>query len=199
MKVAGLSSEKNQSEMTPRLTVFVCGTYSDLSEERGAVLDAIQRLQLQHDSMELFGARPGRPIDTCLNEVRQSDIVVVIVGKKYGSLVPEQGISFSEAEYTEAQRLKLPCLVYVRSDKNPVPPELTESDPDKLKKLKKWKATLTDRHTVYPFKDSNDLSLQVAADLSREIRQFEEPQLQAGWALTPRFRFKRACCSQRLA
>jgi hypothetical protein len=59
-------------------------------------------------------------------------------------------------------------------------PELTESDPDKLKKLEKWKGTLTDRHTVYLFKDSNDLSLQVAADLSREIRQFEETTVARG-------------------
>ena len=65
-------------------TVFVCGTYSDLSEERGVVLDAIQRLQLRHHSMEFFGARPERPIETCLSEVRESDIVVVIVGGRMG-------------------------------------------------------------------------------------------------------------------
>ncbi len=36
--------------------------------------------------MEFFGARPGRPIDVCLEEVRKSDLLVVIVGLKYGSL-----------------------------------------------------------------------------------------------------------------
>src|SRR5579863_697720 len=99
--------------MTTPVVVFVCGTYSDLSEERGAVLDAIQRLQLQHDSMEFFGARPERPIDICLEEIRRSDMLVVIVGGKYGSIVPGCEISYSEAEYREAQRLKLPCLVYL--------------------------------------------------------------------------------------
>jgi Domain of unknown function (DUF4062) len=52
--------------MTP-LTVFVCSTFSDLSQERDQVLDAIKRVKLQHDSMEFFGARSEQPIETCLN------------------------------------------------------------------------------------------------------------------------------------
>src|ERR1700731_7622 len=61
------------------LTIFLCSTFADLAEERQAVLDAVRKLQLQHDSMEFFGARPGAPIETCLAEVRKSDILVVIV------------------------------------------------------------------------------------------------------------------------
>ena len=64
--------------MGSTLTVFLCSTFSDLSAEREAVLDAIRRLQLQHDSMEFFGARAQQPIETCLEEVRKSDILVVI-------------------------------------------------------------------------------------------------------------------------
>jgi Domain of unknown function (DUF4062) len=52
--------------MNTSLTVFVCGTHSDLADERNAVLEAIRRLQLQHDSMEYFGARTDAPIETCL-------------------------------------------------------------------------------------------------------------------------------------
>jgi hypothetical protein len=46
--------------MNSRLSVFVCGTYSDLSAERGAVLDALQRLEVEHHSMELFRASSCR-------------------------------------------------------------------------------------------------------------------------------------------
>lgn len=155
--------------MIARPTVFVCGTYCDLSEERGAVLDAIQRLQLQQDSMELFGARSGRPIETCLEEVRSSDILVVIVGRKYGSLVPGAKISYSEAEYREAQRLNLPCLVYFLHEKESIASEQSERDADNLRKLGSWKANLKEKHTVYTFKNSSDLALQVATDLAREM------------------------------
>jgi hypothetical protein len=72
--------------MSAPFTVFVCSTFDDLEQEREAVLDAIRRVQQRHNAMEFFGARPGRPIDVCLDEVRKSDLLVVIVGEKYGSL-----------------------------------------------------------------------------------------------------------------
>src|SRR5438477_3172182 len=120
------------------LTVFLCSTYADLAEERERVLDAVRRLQLQHDSMEFFGARANLPIETCLAEVRRSDVLVVVVGHRYGSLVPELGVSFSEAEYREGQRLGKPCLVYLRDENAPVLPKYFERDPDKLRLLDRW-------------------------------------------------------------
>jgi hypothetical protein len=91
--------------MSPPFTVFVCSTFDDLEQERKAVLDAIRRVQSRHNAMEFFGARPGRPIDVCLDEVRKSDLLVVIVGLKYGSLPPDMGVSYSHAEYEEGARL----------------------------------------------------------------------------------------------
>lgn len=118
--------------MPASLTVFVCSTFGDLSAERESVLDAIRRLQLKHDSMEFFGARAAQPIETCLEEVRRSDILVVIVGHRYGTIVPELGISFSEAEYDEGHRLQKPCLVYIRDDSVPILPKHMERDATKL-------------------------------------------------------------------
>ena len=66
--------------MSDSFSVFVCSTFDDLEQEREAVLDAIRRVQQRHNAMEFFGARPGRPIDVCLDEVRKSDLLVVIVG-----------------------------------------------------------------------------------------------------------------------
>jgi hypothetical protein len=160
--------------MTTFLTVFVCSTFSDLSQEREMVLDAIRRLKLQHDSMEFFGARAERPIETCLQEVRTSDVLVVIVGHRYGSMVPSLGISYSEAEYAEAFRLKKPCLVYMRDDEVLILPRHMERDPEKLKLLETWKRTLQSRHTVATFEDGGRLAVQVAADLARTIQDLEE-------------------------
>lgn len=160
--------------MTAPFTVFVCSTFSDLSQEREGVLDAIRRLKLQHDSMEFFGARAEQPIETCLKEVRASDALVVIVGHRYGSIVPELGISYSETEYAEGFRLGKPCLVYMRDDNVPILPRHMERDPEKLKLLERWKETLQSRHTVATFQDGGRLAVQVAADLARTIQDLEE-------------------------
>jgi hypothetical protein len=74
--------------------------------------------------MEFFGARTEAPVDICLEEVRRSDVIVIIVGLRYGSLVPGTDVSFSEAEYNEAYRLRKPCLVYVRDENVPILPRL---------------------------------------------------------------------------
>jgi Domain of unknown function (DUF4062) len=104
-------------------TVFVCSTFDDLEQQREAVLDAIRRVKSRHNAMELFGARTERPIEVCLDEVRKSDLLVVIVGLKYGSLAPGMGISYSQAGYEEGARLDKPCLVYLRDDDVPILPK----------------------------------------------------------------------------
>jgi hypothetical protein len=68
--------------MSAPFNVFVCSTFDDLEQEREAVLDAIRRVQQRHNAMEFFGARPEQPINVCLEEVRKSDLLVVIVGLK---------------------------------------------------------------------------------------------------------------------
>ncbi len=122
--------------------------------------------------MEFFGARPERPIETCLSEVRDSDIVVVIVGNRYGSLVPGGDISYSEAEYQEAYRLQKPCLVYILGGSGSPASSAAESR-EKIQSLNKWKAVLEERHTPAHFQDSSKLGVQVAIDLARELSKVE--------------------------
>jgi hypothetical protein len=140
--------------MSSRLPVFVCGTYSELAAERGLVLDALQQLQLEHHAMELFGARSERPIETCLEEVRQSKIVVVIVGGRYGTLVPGWQISYSEAEYREACRLNLPCLPHFQHQSS----ASVAGQPNDAALLERWKSTLATRQTPFYFTDPHKLA-----------------------------------------
>jgi hypothetical protein len=122
-------------------------------------------MKLEHDSMELFGARADRPIETCLREVSQSDVIIVVVGFRYGTIVKHLGISFTEAEYREASRLGKPCLVYLRDETAPLLPRFMERDPQKLALLDAFRNTLLERHTVATFKDAADLAIRVTLDL----------------------------------
>lgn len=146
--------------------MFLCSTYADLAEERGLVLDAIRRLQQQHHAMEFFGARSDSPIETCLDEVRKSDLVVVVVGHRYGSLVADRDISYSQAEYEEAVRLPRPVHVYIRRGE---PTGNDAQEPEQQRRLDAFKALLSSRHTVAMFQDGQDLPVQVVADISRVL------------------------------
>ena len=158
--------------MSTKLTIFVCGTFRDLTRERKEILESIRKLQYQHDSMEYFGARNNRAIDTCLEEVRKSDVLVVLIGHSYGNLVPELEISYSEAEYQEGRLYRKPCLVYMIHEKAKVLPKNVETDPIKRELLTKFKETLSRNHTVKYF-NSHDLAVSVTADLSLLAQEIE--------------------------
>lgn len=156
--------------------VFLCSPYADLIEEREAVIHVLEKLKLRHNCMEFFGARTEKPVETSLSEVRQSNIIIVIIGNQYGSLVPGTNISFSEAEYHEAYRLKVPCLVYLKDESVPVSPKVIERDPQKLHALDAFKVLLKQRHTVAYFKNPLELAVSVSIDLLRQIQVWSETQ-----------------------
>jgi hypothetical protein len=158
------------------MVVFLCGTYIDLAAEREAVLEAIQEVQQDRQAMEFFGARPDRAIETCLEEVRASDIVIVLIGFLYGSLAPGSEISFTQAEYEEAHRLGKTCLVYVRDENALIPAKYMERDPVKLRHLDSFRNLVESRHTVAKFREGADLARQVASDLSRLIDKDRRPE-----------------------
>ena len=160
--------------MKNSLSIFISSTVADLSKERESVFKAIQTLKLRHESMEYFGARASRPIETCLEEVRKSDTLIVIVGHRYGSLVPEMNISYTEAEYNEGYKLRKPILVYLKSEDVPVLPSHFERNPRNIQLLEDFKYKLKERHTIAYFTDAQELSLKVVADLTRTIEAIEE-------------------------
>jgi hypothetical protein len=162
------------------MKVFVCSTRYDLVLEREAVLRVIHALGLEPGSMESsFGARSCRSISTCLAEVRSSDLVVVVVGHRYGNVVPELGVSFSHAEYLEALNLGKPCLVYFKDPDVPIHRTHVETDPQKRELLEEWKAVLQDNHTTWRFNNEHGLAAQVVKDLTREVAGINRRQRQS--------------------
>ena len=86
--------------LTPdqRLRVFVSSTLQELAEERAAVKNAIQNIQLTPVMFEL-GARPHAPRDLYREYLAQSQIFVGIYWDSYGWVAPEETISGSLQEF----------------------------------------------------------------------------------------------------
>ena len=80
------------------MKIFLSSSFRDLIRERKAVLEALQRRQQSFAAMEYFLATPKTPLAICLDELRKSDIVLVVVGLRSGSLLPD-GLN-SGARYT---------------------------------------------------------------------------------------------------
>lgn len=108
--------------------VFVSSVSAGLETARQQIIAELQTAGYDVGAMERFGSQPQPPIDVCLREVRNAGIVVLIIGPRYGSLLP-QGVSYTHAEYREARAAGLPVLAF----RIPDDPHLNEDEREQLK------------------------------------------------------------------
>jgi hypothetical protein len=88
-----------------------------------AALDAVARAGMAPVDMQYFAARDGEPADYCRERVRECEIYVAVVGFRYGSMVPGEGISYTELEFQAASAAGLPRLVFLLTrGSRPCPP-----------------------------------------------------------------------------
>ncbi|MEM0988246.1 MAG: tetratricopeptide repeat protein [Pseudomonadota bacterium] len=100
--------------MSETIRVFLSSTGGDLDAWREAVARALERKpNVEIIRMEAFVPTGLPPLDLCLEKVAASDMLVGMIGFRYGSAIPGRVTSFTQAEYEEAVRLGRPCLMHV--------------------------------------------------------------------------------------
>jgi len=146
--------------------VFMSSTFVDLVEHRKAVFAAAESCSAKVHGMELFGARPGAPRSECLAEVAQAHVFILVLGMRYGSTEESSGLSFTHLEYLEAQRLSIPCLVYLMDEQqHPVLPMNVDVGEAGVK-LRDFKQSVRRAHTVSFFTSPEDLYTKCMGDLA---------------------------------
>jgi hypothetical protein len=93
--------------------VFISSTFKDLIKERQAVVKAILETQNIPAGMELFTAGDETQLDIIKRWISESDIYMLILGGRYGTLEPESQLSYTEVEYRYALELKKPMFALV--------------------------------------------------------------------------------------
>src|SRR5262245_7578968 len=78
-----LESAAQSHEPAP-LRVFVSSTSEDLKPYRAAAKHAVEDVSWQPRMMEQFGARVEVTVNSCLEEIARSDLMLLIVGFRRG-------------------------------------------------------------------------------------------------------------------
>jgi hypothetical protein len=94
------------------MKVFISSLIAGMQNVRRAARDAVTTLRHEAVMAEDFGAQPASPQVACLTGLRQSDLVVLVLGERYGAEQPS-GLSATHEEYREAQGSK-PVLAFVQ-------------------------------------------------------------------------------------
>lgn len=102
--------------MKRKLQLFVSSTFKDLLTERQAAVEAILRAGHIPAGMELFAAGDKSQWETICRWIDESDIYMLILGGRYGSLDPESKKSYTQLEYEYALASKKPFFAIVLSE-----------------------------------------------------------------------------------
>lgn len=94
------------------MKVFLSSVISGFEAYREAAADAITSLGYQVLRAEDFSAQAQTPQRACLGAVREADVVVVVLGERYGA-TQESGLSATHEEYREARGTR-PVLAFVQ-------------------------------------------------------------------------------------
>lgn len=103
--------------MKKKYQIFISSTYQDLKEERQAAVEAILKAGHIPAGMELFSSGNKTQLEIIKKWIEESDIFVLILGGRYGTLESESQKSYTELEYRYAIELEKPFFAIVMDEK----------------------------------------------------------------------------------
>ncbi|MCQ9124097.1 DUF4062 domain-containing protein [Rodentibacter caecimuris] len=126
--------------------------------------------------LKILSAEDSQQWEIIKRTIDSSDYYVVIIGHRYGSIEPKDGISYTEKEYDYAVSKDIPVLAFIQDRNVALKPHERENDKDKADKLDKFVDKAKTRMCQF-WTDSNDLISKVPTALFKSF--LNKPQI--GW------------------
>jgi len=149
--------------------IFISSTYKDLEEYHNAAANAVRGLGYQAITMEDFASSEDKPVDSSLEDLRDSHIYIGIYAFRYGFIPKGYDKSITHLEYEEAGKAKIPRLLFVLDEGTPWPANIIDKD---RTKIDDFRESVSEEHVV-TISDLNDLKYKIAQSLSKAIRELE--------------------------
>lgn len=99
-----------------KIQVFVSSTYTDLIEERQAAVEAILSSGNIPAGMELFSATDESQMTIIKRWIDESDVYMLILGGRYGSIESKSGKSYTQLEYEYAVEKNKPLFAVILNE-----------------------------------------------------------------------------------
>ena len=102
-EIIGAKSALELIGRNKKYQVFISSTYQDLINYRQAAYDLVTSEGFFPAGMENFLASSQYPAEYIKRVIDSSDYYILIIGQRYGSIIPDSNISFTEMEYEYAK------------------------------------------------------------------------------------------------
>ena len=157
--------------------VFISSTYSDLVEERRKILDILLMADCIPAGMESFVATDAEQFEVIKKVIDLCDYYVLIIGKRYGSVNPQTGLSYTEMEYDYAKQRGVPVLVFAINEAVELPDEKVEKENSKIEALKQFRLKALTNRLASVWMTPDELTGALAIAIMRAKSEIERP----GW------------------
>lgn len=152
--------------------IFVSSTYTDLLDERQAAVEAILKAGHIPAGMELFTSSNESQWAIIKRWIDESDIYMLILGGRYGSIEAETGKSYTHLEYEYAQSINKPLFAVVINDDALRKKTYEQHEIDNPQKLSDFRQQVLNYLSAF-FSDSKDIKLAVHESLGTLIQDNE--------------------------
>lgn len=147
------------------MKIFLSSTFEDLVDYRESVRDALLMFGDTYRGMEYFGASEHSTIEYCLQQIEKCDLVIAILGTRYGTRPNKQAKSFTHQELDYAIERKIPVLgFFIDEDNQPILKRHVDQGEDAIA-LHDLKDDLRRRITPAKFTTPHDLARKVMTSL----------------------------------
>lgn len=158
--------------MEKKYQVFISSTYTDLQKERQCAISCLLDMNCIPVGMEQFPASPLSQWDYIKKMIDMSDYYVLIVAGKYGTIDPEDNISYTEKEYNYAVSKNMPILTFLLDDIDKLDKISAESpaDRDERKRTEEFRGRLINGNRLVKFYSGlDDLRSKLTAAMHKII------------------------------
>ena len=157
-----------------KLQVFISSTYIDLKEERQAAVESILDAGHIPAGMELFKAGNESQLKTINRWIDESDVYMLILGGRYGSIDSLSGKSYTHLEYEYALSKGIPVFAVVLTESSVlkkasdmgVEKVMEQNEVTKYKEFKELVLSKMVKHV----EDVKDIKLSVHTALNEVLR-----------------------------
>ena len=157
--------------MEKKYQVFISSTYEDLKEERKNVIETLLMIDCIPAGMEAFCAADEEQFEYIKKVIDLCDYYVLIIGKRYGSISPITGKSYTEMEYDYAKEKNIPVLVF------PVNNNVKMQEDEFKAELKAFRQKAYGKTMGATWRNADELGKKVAISLEKAIKKNDRP----GW------------------
>lgn len=162
--------------MDKKLQVFISSTYSDLIEERQAAVQAILKAGHIPAGMELFTAGDKSQMETIKRWIDASDVYMLILGGRYGSIEPTTSLSYTELEYDYAAEKEKPLFSVVITE-DALDKKVKDNGLEHIERLQpaaldNFRAKVLSNISSF-FDDSKDIKLSIHETIGDFIDRYE--------------------------